>query len=70
MSDYTRLAADYITLTADRDALAARVRELEEALERIARFIGPTLPEYENAVNVIKDIQYYARAALAKGETP
>lgn len=55
------------------DALASlRIERdlLTEKLQQIADFAPPTLPRYENAVNIIRDIQYVARTtveALARG---
>lgn len=48
----------------DISALQREADGLREALEQISLFAGPTLPRYENAVNIIRDIQYVARAAL------
>lgn len=63
-----QMAADFAVLLAEgKRAISALQREadgLREALEQISLFAGPTLPRYENAVNIIRDIQYVARAAL------
>jgi hypothetical protein len=55
---------------AERGALEMERDLLAEKLQQIANFAPPTLPRYENAVNIIRDIQWIARTtveALARG---
>ena len=50
------------------NAAREEARALREALDQISLFAGPALPRYENAVNIIRDMQYVARAALARAK--